>query len=104
ATLRELNLAAVQQQQTQAYTRIERFVPGAGWQPAVEDLSKERAVDGLLTQWRADDLSEPAPLDFLVARNQASAANERAKEELESTRPRLDFRAAYGKNAIDPER
>ncbi len=102
-TQRELQVATLQSSLTQTGTRIERFVPNHTWQPDPKDLEIPRSPDELVSAWKAEPLNNPEMLEFLVARNEAQAAEQRALESRESIRPQLDLQLSYGKNAIDAD-
>ncbi len=100
-TQRELQLSVIQLTLTQAYARIERYIPRGTWQPDPVDLSVSRAPDKLTQEWKPDTLSAVTQLDFLQVQNEALAAEEAAKEAREAIRPELNLNLSYGKNAID---
>jgi outer membrane protein TolC len=102
-TQRQLQVASLKQTIEQSLTKMNRYVPGASWSPAPEDLSKVRAFEQMCIDWKPDDLGgKPTTLDFLQAQNESLAAEIRAREVSESFTPELNLELAYGKNAIDP--
>lgn len=100
-TQRQVQLSVLQFTLTQAFTNIKRYFPGTDWIPNSNDLQMMRAPESLAQEWKADDLSEIAQLEYLAAKNEAGAAEQTALETRESIRPDLKLNLVYGKNALD---
>ncbi len=102
-TQRELKVAELRSELIRVGTQIARYSSNVNWQPDSVELSVVRNPDLLASQWKADELSGESQLQYLLAKNEAMAAAERARETRESVRPELSLQASYGKNAIDPD-
>lgn len=99
---RQLELSTVEQTLLQLKSRLQRFSPGAVWQPDPKELPVVRSAEELVTPWKIEDLDRIQPLELIAARNSSQASEQRALEAREQIRPTLSLQAAYGKNGLDP--
>lgn len=99
---RQLQLLNVEQTVIASSSKMQRYLPGADWEPDPNELARVRPFEQMVTPWRLDDLPETQRLELVSARNAAQAAEQIANETREQIRPDLSLQLRYGQNQIDP--